>query len=1434
MERNRWARRLLSLTLSAAMLAGMATTAVAVKSTESEPVAVSSVAKAAGVAEVNGKTCATLEEAIAAIEAADTAEVTLLEDVYLPSMLVIEEGKTVTLDLNGKAITVPQTDGRSLYAIDNYGTFTLTDRSEQKNGSITARGVQNQAGGTMYMQGGTIDSCDSNGGGGAIWNLGTLEMTGGTLKFSGTETEQHNAGLPLYNEGTVTITGGSLESPYRSISSMKGSVTVENITLTNSIGFWNSVRISGGTAIFNNVTIHSVKGGGIEANGGTVTLNNCTMTQSEYYDWNSSCVAASGGGKAIINGGSYTSENYGLYIFNSGGTIEVNNGVISATGDKPVLKADNSANPANVSTILVSGGEFSGSYGIGNASVLTVTGGTFTEELDESYCGEGFQLVQNTDGSYGVKADKVAEVGGVSYGSLAEALANVPDGAETEVKLLASTRENVVIPAGKNVVLDLNGFTLSGGTNNGSKAALVNNGTVVITDSSAGKTGMIKREEHGTSGTYYVVDNSGTMTVKGGFIYNDAGVEGGKSGSSLIRNVGTESAPATLNIEGGKFQQDHFIVIKNDDYGILNVTGGEIYSETESAVQNWHIADISGGELTGIIWTSVWSKDLPTSVTTIRDGAVVHGMVLAERHEYETSGTMTPEVEITGGTFDKGTMDELWKIEEAKEEISGGSFSEEVPIEYCAPNFAPTDDGNGNFVVKELDESTAAAQIVSGGVTTYYASVGQAVDSAKSGETVTVLKTSTENDSITIDDGRSVTVNLNGNDIGFAYQKHFTLRHGELNFTGKGRVHEAEGKAYFGPVVVFGSPDEDLANYSVVNVGSDVTLEGWAGLFIDQNSNKNNYGIVANVYGTLRSVRDVTGDTGECLYVQGLIKHTEGNVAKINLSGATLDAGEGFGMYLAGYAEVLIENSTITASAEGTTGIEIRAGKLTINNSTVTGGMGEPTVNSNGNGFTTTNTAIAVAQHTTALPLEVTINGGTFTAGRAFAQVTPENNADLSAIQVEITGGEFIGEVYAEDSRDFVSGGAYSEPVDKSYLDNLNAELYSETKNPDAPYSYYATVEDALAQAGPNDTVTDLNQSTTDTYTVTLNYYTGKTEQMRVNAGTVITLPENPTAANGKDTFLGWYTEEGDKVEGAYTVTADVTFTARWKSAPVNPGGDPGQGDGSNQRYAVTVARSAHGTVSSDTKSAPRNRLVTLTATPDAGYVLETLTVENEKGNFADVTANGDGTYSFRMPGSNVTVRATFVRSASHDCPSENFVDVNPNGWYHEAIDYVLGKGMMNGTGENTFEPDIRLSRGMIAQVLYNLEGRPAGADSAFTDVAADAWYADAVNWAAATGIVGGYGDGTFGADDPITREQMAQIIYRYAGYKNIERNVRGDLSAFTDGGATSDWATTAMEWAVGAKVLTGREDGSLDPTGTATRAEVAQILMNFCETVLR
>ena len=143
-------------------------------------------------------------------------------------------------------------------------------------------------------------------------------------------------------------------------------------------------------------------------------------------------------------------------------------------------------------------------------------------------------------------------------------------------------------------------------------------------------------------------------------------------------------------------------------------------------------------------------------------------------------------------------------------------------------------------------------------------------------------------------------------------------------------------------------------------------------------------------------------------------------------------------------------------------------------------------------------------------------------------------------------------------------------------------------------------------------------------------------------------------------------------------------------------------------------------------------------------------------------------------------------------------------------------------------------ARGMIAQVFYNLEGKPAvSGESPFGDVEAGQWYADAVNWAAANDIVEGYGNGKFGPKDDITREQMAQILYNYAVFKGYDVSTQGDLSAFNDGEKTSDWALTAMQWAVGTGLMQGY-DGNLNPTGTATRAEVAQILINFHENIVK
>jgi hypothetical protein len=274
-----------------------------------------------------------------------------------------------------------------------------------------------------------------------------------------------------------------------------------------------------------------------------------------------------------------------------------------------------------------------------------------------------------------------------------------------------------------------------------------------------------------------------------------------------------------------------------------------------------------------------------------------------------------------------------------------------------------------------------------------------------------------------------------------------------------------------------------------------------------------------------------------------------------------------------------------------------------------------------------------------------------------------------------------------------------------------------------------------------------------------------------------------------------------------------------------------GGGSSGATTYVVTVKDAANGTVKTSVSRASSGSTVTITATPDAGYVLDTLTVTNKSGDKLELTKKNDTQYTFTMPASAVTVQATFTgEDGASQLP---FTDVSTSDWFYEAVKYVYENDMMNGTNETKFAPDANLTRGMIAQVLYNLEGASSGADAAFDDVAADAWYADAVNWAAANGIVDGYGDGTFGPENNITREQMATILYRYAQYKGYDTTQGGmEIREFSDYDQISEYAMSAMTWAVNTGLLNGKGDGILDPTGTATRAEVAQILMNFCENI--
>lgn len=218
------------------------------------------------------------------------------------------------------------------------------------------------------------------------------------------------------------------------------------------------------------------------------------------------------------------------------------------------------------------------------------------------------------------------------------------------------------------------------------------------------------------------------------------------------------------------------------------------------------------------------------------------------------------------------------------------------------------------------------------------------------------------------------------------------------------------------------------------------------------------------------------------------------------------------------------------------------------------------------------------------------------------------------------------------------------------------------------------------------------------------------------------------------------------------------------------------------------------------------------------------------------LTENLDGvigeTYADPYGQGRITINNEPVEIPEEPTGDLPFIDVDPDSWYYGAVEYAYENGLMNGVAADQFAPQTTLTRAMMAAVLANLENGSANTSGSFSDVADGAWYADAVNWAAENGIVNGYEDGTFRPDAPLTREQMAAFLYNYAAYKGYDVSATNDLAQFSDAAQVSSWAADVVKWAVGADLLHGVGDDKLAPTGTATRAEVAAILANFCENV--
>ena len=205
----------------------------------------------------------------------------------------------------------------------------------------------------------------------------------------------------------------------------------------------------------------------------------------------------------------------------------------------------------------------------------------------------------------------------------------------------------------------------------------------------------------------------------------------------------------------------------------------------------------------------------------------------------------------------------------------------------------------------------------------------------------------------------------------------------------------------------------------------------------------------------------------------------------------------------------------------------------------------------------------------------------------------------------------------------------------------------------------------------------------------------------------------------------------------------------------------------------------------------------------------------------ARIGSNGD--VSLRM--SHASQYAIVIDEISHELP---FVDVTDGAWYYDAVEYVYRVGLMTGTDATTFSPDAATTRGMIAAILWRLEGEPAAGESGFADVAGQMYYADAIAWAKDNGIVNGVSDTEFQPDRAITREELAAILYRYAAYKGYDVTASADLSGYSDAGTISPYAVEAMQWANAAGIVNGTSGTTLAPQGGAIRAQAAAMLMRL------
>lgn len=438
------------------------------------------------------------------------------------------------------------------------------------------------------------------------------------------------------------------------------------------------------------------------------------------------------------------------------------------------------------------------------------------------------------------------------------------------------------------------------------------------------------------------------------------------------------------------------------------------------------------------------------------------------------------------------------------------------------------------------------------------------------------------------------------------------------------------------------------------------------------------------------------------------------------------------------------------------------------------------------------------------------IEGGTFTSTTGAPVLTTMGGATHSG-DINISGGTLNGDIVLTDA----NTGGKLEISETAVIngDVINQKAASVTVTGGSVTGQVSnTGSGKITVTGgtfPNADVSDFVDSNT-TAIVTFNSNGGSAVATQVaEKDSSISLP---TPTRSGYTFQGWYA--GDtKVSSPYTVTGDVTLTAQW-SLSSSSGGSSSSGD-----YQVTVDRTTGGKISVSPSRADKGDTVTITVKPDKGYELDGLTVTDKNGDKLKLTEKDDNKYTFKMPGSKVTVEASF-KLIGTEPEAPTFVDVPAGTYYSDAVAWAVEQGITYGTSANTFSPELSCTRAQMVTFLWRANGSPkaAGANP-FTDVSADAYYYDAVLWAAEKGITIGTSATTFSPDVVLTRGQTVTFLWRANGSPVVNYAMN-----FTDVDGSA-YCGEAVRWAVSVGITTGTGGNNFSPDAPCTRAQIVTFL---------